>query len=413
MRRTVALAAAVVAVALLAVPASAGAATARALASPNRFGFPPTVDLSYDAALGEANRLTIAPAPNTTGEIELRDPAAVVSPGPGCERLDDHVVVCSPRRLIGPTLAAPTGFDRVGAQLGDGADEARVEGGVAAELRGEGGGDALRGSSGADLIDGGTGRDTLDGGEGRDVFVEDDESAHDEIDGGLGGDRVDYTRRRRPVSVDLGRSRGADGDRLLHVEEAYGGRAADRLFGGRGTNTLSGGGGRDLLSGGGGRDVLDVREAAGAQQVDRARCGPGSDVVTGVAAPDRLGRDCERALLQGVQSSGAFSVLVSQPLRAQSSGVVKVRLAVPPGAERFRGRATIRFHGVLLGRPSPLVSLGPRGRVTARVSIVGPALSRLRASRRLLVQLALNDAVLTTVLRAPLAPRSGTGGTPA
>jgi len=411
-RRTAPIAAAVGAAALLVVPAGAGAATARALASPNRFGFPPTVDLTYDAAPGEANRLTIAPAPSTIGEIELRDPAAVVSPGAGCERLDDHGVVCSPRRLIGPTGPAPAGFDRVAAQLGDGADEARLEGSVAAELRGEAGADTLRGSSGADVIDGGTGRDVLDGGDGRDVFVEDDESARDEIDGGLGGDRVDYTRRRRAVSVDLGRSRGADGDRLLHVEEAFGGRAADRLLGGRGLNTLSGGGGRDVLSGGGGRDVLDVREAGGAPQADRARCGPGSDVVTGVAASDRLARDCERALLEGVQP-GAFSVLVSQPLRAQSSGVVEVRLAVPPGAERFRGRAAIRFHGVLLGRPSQLVSIGQRDRATARVTIVGPALSRLRGSRRLLVQLTLNDAVLTTVLRAPLAPRSGTGGTPA
>jgi Ca2+-binding RTX toxin-like protein len=262
------------------------------------------------------------------------------------------------------------------------------------------------------VIDGGTGRDTLEGGEGRDVFVEDDESARDEIDGGPGGDRVDYTRRRRAVSVDLGRGRGADGDRLLHVEEAFGGRAADRLLGGRGLNTLSGGGGRDVLSGGGGRDVLDVREAGGAPQGDRARCGPGSDVVTGVAAPDRMSRDCERALLQGVQPA-AFSVLVSQPLRAQSSGVVEVRLAVPPGAQRFSGRVAIRFHGVLLGRPSRVVSLGPRGSVAARVAIVAPALSRLRAARRLLVSLALNDALLTTVLRAPLAPRSGTGGTPA
>ena len=412
MRRAVPLAAAACAAALLVLPARAGAATAHAVANQNRFGFPPTVALSYDAAPGEANRLTITAPAGTTGEIELRDPAAVVSPGPGCERIDDHGVACSPRRLIGPTDPAPAGFARITARLGDGADEARLEGGVAGELRGEGGNDVLRGSSGADVIDGGRGRDTLEGAAGRDLFVEDDESARDDIDGGEGGDRVDYTNRRRPVSVDLGRGRGADRDRLRRVEEVAGGRAADRLFGGRGLNTLIGGGGRDLLSGGGGRDVLDVRELEGAPQADRARCGPGSDVVNYVAASDRLSRDCERALLQGEQPD-TFSVLVSQPLRAQPSGVVEVRLAVPPGAEHFRGRAAIRFHGVLLGRPSQLVSIGQRDRATARVTIVGPALSRLRGSRRLLVQLTLNDAALTTVLRAPLAPRSGTGGTPA
>ncbi len=406
------LAAAACAAALLILPACAGAATAQAVAKQNRFGFPPTVDLAYDASPGEANRLTITAPPGTPGDIELRDPAAAVAPGPGCERIDDHGVMCSPRRLIGPTGPAPAGFAHITGRLGDGADEARLEGGVSAELRGEAGNDVLRGSSGADVIDGGRGRDTLDGGAGRDRFVEDDENARDDIDGGVGGDRVDYTNRRRPVSVDLGRGRGADRDRLRRVEEVAGGLGADRILGSRGLNTLIGGGGRDLLSGGGGRDVLDVRELGGAPQADRARCGPGSDVVNYVAASDRLGRDCERALLQGEQPDD-FSVLVSQPLRAQASGVVEVRLAVPPGTGRFRGRVTIRFNGVLLGRPSQLVSIGPRGRATAPVAIVGPALSRLRASRRLRVQVALNDAVLTTVLRAPLAPRSGTGGTPA
>jgi Ca2+-binding RTX toxin-like protein len=410
-RRPAAFAAAAFAVALLSLPADAGASTAHAVGTAVSPGLAPAVTLSYDAAPGEANRLTIASALGTTGEIELRDPAALISPGPGCERIGDHGVVCSPGRLVGPGAPAPTGFAHIAARLGDRADEARAEGAVAVELRGESGGDTLRGSSAADVIDGGTGRDVLDAGEGRDVIVEDDESARDDIDGGLGGDRVDYTRRRRAVSVDLGLSRGADRDSLRRVEEAFGGRGADRLAGGRGPNTLSGGGGRDVLSGGGGRDVLDVREAGGAPQADRARCGPGSDVVIAAAAPDRLARDCERALLQGVQPA-AFSVLVSQPMRAQSSGVVEVRLAVPRDAQRFRGRVAIRFRGVLLGRPSGSVSLGPGDRATARVAIIGPALSRLRGSRRLLVEVALNDAVLTTVLRAPLAPRSGTGGTP-
>ena len=84
--------------------------------------------------------------------------------------------------------------------------------------------------------------------------------------------------------------------------------------------------------------------------------------------------------------------------------------ATDVGTDRAAGRL-IAF--LLLGRPSQLVSIGQRDRATARVTIVGPALSRLRGSRRLLVQLTLNDAALTTVLRAPLAPRSGTGGTPA
>ena len=101
--RLAGLAAAACAAALLVLPACAGAATAHAVANQNRFGFPPTVDLTYDASPGEANRLTITAPPGTPGEIELRDPAAAVAPGPGCERIDDHGVMCSPRRLIGPT----------------------------------------------------------------------------------------------------------------------------------------------------------------------------------------------------------------------------------------------------------------------------------------------------------------------
>ena len=270
----------------------------------------------------------------------------------------------------------------------------------------------LRGSSAADVIDGGRGRDTLDGAAGRDLFVEDDESARDDIDGGEGGDRVDYTRRRRPVSVDLSRGRGADRDRLRRVEEVAGGRAADRIFGGRGLNTLSGGGGRDLLSGGGGRDVLDVRELGGAPQADRARCGPGSDVVE-LRRRFRPPRARLRARAPARECSPAPSRCSCRSLCARSP-VASWKCVWPslPAPSGFRGRVTIRFNGVLLGRPSRVVSLGPRDRATAPVAIVGPALSRLRASRRLLVQVALNDAVLTTVLRAPLAPRSGTGGTP-
>ena len=125
--RLAALAAATASVAaLLALPAGAGASTARAVASAVSAGLAPSVTLSYDAAPGEANRLTITPAANASGEIELRDPAAVVSPGPGCERIDDHGVACSPRRLIGPTDPAPAGFARITARLGDRADEARV-----------------------------------------------------------------------------------------------------------------------------------------------------------------------------------------------------------------------------------------------------------------------------------------------
>ena len=90
--------------------------------------------------------------------------------------------------------------------------------------------------------------------------------------------------------------------------------------------------------------------------------------------------------------------------------MIELHLTIPKHAARFRGRATVQFHGVLMGRPSRAVSIAARHRATARVTLVGPALTRLRESHRLLVQVTLNDAVLTTVLRAPLPQRGGGGG---
>jgi hypothetical protein len=426
-RRALPVAAALGAAAFLTLPAAAGAATARATASAVSPGVAPAVVLRYDAAPGEANRLTISPRTAAAGEVDLSDSGAIVTPGPGCSRVDDHTVACVPALLSQPGQPAATGFERVEAKLGDRPDTAGVGGEVATILSGEGAGDTLSGGSAADVIDGGTGRDKLTGGAGADRFVEDDESARDDIDGGPGGDRVDYARRRRPVSVDLTRHRGADGDRLESIQGIGGGRGNDRLTGGPQSDTIDGGdgndtifgkGGADLLrgdrgtdtlSGGPGPDKLDVSER-GAAQADTARCGSGGDTVLRPAAPDRVARDCEHALLQGSQG-GSFAVSVSQPLRAGRTGEVEIHVAVPKGAPRFRGRAAISFNGVLMGRPSRTLSIAARRRTTARVTLVGPALTRLRESHRLLVQLALNDAVLTTVLRAPLPQPGGGGGT--
>jgi hypothetical protein len=416
MRRTISAAAALGAAGLFALPAPANAATARAVGSPLGAGVTPKVSLEYVAAPGERNRLTLAPPPGAGGgEVDLRDPSAVISPGPGCERIDDHAVRCSPRLLVGPTGPAPAGFDEITARLGDGADEARAQSGVEVGL----------------TIEGGPGGDTLAGGDGPDTFVETGESARDDIDGEAGSDTLDYAGRRRAVSVDLSRGRGADGDRVQGIENVAGGRGRDRLTGsaranlldgqggddvltGRGgRDTLIGGGGRDVLSGGSGEDTLELSAGERRAVADRARCGSRTDVTGPAAAADRLGRDCEWALVEGLQSGG-FGVLASQPLRAQRSGVVEVRLSVHRKTPKtFRGRIALRFRGILLGRPSRAITLNPGERTTARVGLVDPALSRLVASRRLRVEVIVNDATFTTTLRAPLRRPGAGGGTPA
>jgi Ca2+-binding RTX toxin-like protein len=64
---------------------------------------------------------------------------------------------------------------------------------------------------------------------------------------------------------------------------------ADKIKGGRGDDCLRGGRGRDRVGGGQGNDEIHVRGG----RPDRARCGPGEDIV--VASPsDAVARNCER-----------------------------------------------------------------------------------------------------------------------
>ncbi len=411
----------------------------------------------YRAAPGEANRLTVLPVAGQPHAVELREATVPIAPGPGCTALEPVAVRCDGRAATSAFGRPSTGLQGVVAQLGDGDDEAasrfeepapgldlagddgadRLVGGGAGEvLRGGAGDDVLRAGAGGDVAAGGPGRDRVATGAGDDVVEEDDEGARpgrDAIDGGPGTDKLEYRTRRRGVTVDLARRRGADGDALRDMESAGGGRGDDVLRGSSAANELRGGDGddrvqgrggrdtlfgdpgRDALSGGGGRDDLNladgVRDGPEAEG-DRARCGTGSDVVRGVFAADRLAADCERALVEG-ETPDFFSVLVSQPLRARRSGTVAIRLADAGGDAPFRGRVALRFNGLLLGHPSRVVALRRDGRATARVRLVSAALARLRESRRLTVQVVVGDASFTTTLRAPLAGRGIGGGTPA
>ncbi|MDX6697784.1 MAG: hypothetical protein QOE65_1181 [Solirubrobacteraceae bacterium] len=394
--------AAFAAAALLVVPASASAATASTSAGTLRF----------DAAPGEANRVLVSAAADGVG---VRDANAPVRPGAGCVTVDDHTVLCS----------FPM---RVDVELGDGADEgtSRLGRETPTVLHGGAGADRLRGGDASDELDGGPGQDALAGGAGDDTLADDDRVA-DALDGGVGRDRVSYAARPGGVRVDLARSRGADGDRLRGVEDVEGGGGDDMLRGDRGPNRLYGLGGADVLEGraggdtltggegpdltlaGSGQDLLDLGESRDA--TDRTGCGSGRDTV-GLARPaDRVGTDCERAVVSG---PGGWEVSVALPLAVARDGTVAVRLRDPRHGRAFAGRATLRLGGLFLARPSGLVRLRRGGHATARVRIVRAALTRLRASGRLTVTLGLGAAGFTTILRPPgTAPprrRGGTGG---
>ena len=162
---------------------------------------------------------------------------------------------------------------------GAGDDVASGAGGVD-YAAGEEGADALTGAAGDDVLDGGSGDDVLDGGGDADRLT--GGAGDDDFDGGLGRDRVTFGDARgveARLADGLATFRdGSGSEKLVAIEDLYGGSGDDILVGDDGPNVISGeGGGHDLLRGRGGadtlvnhdsprvedRDVYDYSEAAG------------------------------------------------------------------------------------------------------------------------------------------------------
>ncbi|MCZ4611429.1 calcium-binding protein [Streptomyces sp. Lzd4kr] len=115
-------------------------------------------------------------------------------------------------------------------------------------------------------LSGGMGDDRLRGGIGDDTFLAEAQAdGADEMEGLQGADTVSYANRSDRVIVDLNGQQlsgaAGEGDRVLHIENAYGGSGNDWLIGvqmdpmdptsgQRANNVLHGGGGSDLLQGG-------------------------------------------------------------------------------------------------------------------------------------------------------------------
>jgi hypothetical protein len=441
--------AALAAAALVAVPASAGASTVRAVYAKEVPDVPATLTLHYNATRGEANRVTVLPRLGDPAGVELRDAGAPIHAGNGCAQVDEHTVACTPSLFAGAFAELPASFARVVVELGDGADQAtnRISLGPAGprprvvlrggagddvligddvavdEIDGGPGDDRISGGGGGDYLEGGPGRDRVVGGPGDDVLYDRDGQtraggrvadlhAYDLLDGGPGRDQVSYANRVDGVRVDLSRGRGADGDRLTSIEDAEGGRGADTLRGDRRPNRLRGGPGADLLDGRAGNDRLtggdgpdrmlggagrDILEAGGGG--DRAGCGAGFDTVAYPGPTDLAEIDCERAIV--AEPDGIWEVAVRLPLPVASSGEVMVRLADTRQADPFSGRVTLRLGGVFLGRPSPAVQLRTGGRLVTSVRLVSAVLARLRGAHRLAVMVGVGATGFITVLRAP------------
>jgi Ca2+-binding RTX toxin-like protein len=126
--------------------------------------------VTYRAAAGEANRITVTGAP---GSVTVRDASAPVT---GCTAVTANEARCD------------GAFRRVSLSLGDGADRATASG-IAVSMNGGGGADRLTGGAQDDTLTGSAGNDVLSGGAGDDLLLGD--VGNDKLLGGAGRDELD------------------------------------------------------------------------------------------------------------------------------------------------------------------------------------------------------------------------------
>lgn len=329
-RRAAAALVAAGAVALLAGPASAVAATVK---------YVPTAGgkhhITYVAGPLEDNNLQITQDVfQGVTRYTFDDVVPVTIGGGPCFRSptgDETVVTCSPVQLPGAK------FDRAIVDLDDGtnslfhdsslpltasANEATkntfrggsgndtLHGSLTGDdfLSGGAGDDGLFGQAGADEILPGPGNDTVFGGDGSDHLRTG--PGHDAMSGGPGVDLVDYVGYLVPVKVTIDNvaNDGADGEGdnvKADVEEVKGGHGNDELidlagagngiYGGPGDDTLDGGAGSDAtLAGGAGNDTI-----MGGTDNDMLFGGPGHDTLEGESGRDLVAGEQDVDLLVG------------------------------------------------------------------------------------------------------------------
>ncbi len=306
----------VVALAALALPASAVAGTAQVASTTGGRANDHVQYVKYTGG-DERNvvtaRMTVGPK-TLIGTATLTDTAGV-TPGPGCVRpnaADLTTVHCT----LGDGHDIAPAANAFVVQLGGGDDSFRlldslstnatVDGGPGDDVLRGGDGDGNRASgplsaplpTGA-ILHGGPGNDQLFGGKSEDRFDEGDPGANgsDLLDGGGGSDLVSYKGRRTGVRVDLAQGTGGshgEHDKLAGIESVLGGRGNDRLIGDAGDNILAGEGGSDVLSGGRGDDDLYALDWIGDSTGSSTRTndslsgGPGDDSLTGSNGANRI-----------------------------------------------------------------------------------------------------------------------------
>jgi Ca2+-binding RTX toxin-like protein len=287
--------------------------------------------VSYQAASGEANNLTVSQA---AGLLTFSDPGATIVPVAPCASVNANTATCPADGVgnlfadlgdlndqaridasvilsgFGPNLLnGGTGQDTLSAGqnnawiLFGGDQEDVLNGGAfAGTLSGAQGNDVLNGGSAGESLDGGDGNDVISGNGGNDFTQEGGApNGADLINGGGGRDEVFYARSAGVnVSLDGAANDGegcpapaCEGDDVGgDVEIVQTGRGNDVITGSAGDNILAGGDGNDLIDGGSGEDV--VAGDAGADNLsggagdDSLGAGSGADSMSGGPGDDTL-----------------------------------------------------------------------------------------------------------------------------
>jgi hemolysin type calcium-binding protein len=298
-------------IALLGVVASAAEAATVSLVPNEQIGALPFT-LTYQAAPGEANRLTVQAAPD--GRVwSFRDAGATVQPGANCAAADAGATCTAPsigalpfngnvivdlgdQSDVADVSSAHSGIDL---DAGAGDDRLIVRSGFASASMGPGD-DAARADAGQLSVEGGPGADDFEARRGAAVQVTYFESptavhvtTNGRADDGVPGEHDDVSPLVRTING------SAHGD-VLDARAArttvalYGEAGDDRAFTSPRGGFIEGGGGSDVLRGGNGDDDL-IGD-------------PGSDALFGGPGDDGLRGDSGHDLLVGGPGHDSFYV---------------------------------------------------------------------------------------------------------
>ena len=285
-RATGSLLVAVVALLVLCASAQAGTIEVRfhhtqALPPEPKGGSPGSISvyrLTYTAAAGEANDLTITGATGTIVSsplgVRMSDAGAPLSAGQGCAAQGAEVVC---------TVSGAATIERFDYDTGDGNDKVRMVS-TSGNVQLGPGGDSLT----ADLANPQAAPAiNADGGAGADTFGAN-------VSGAL---RVMYTTRATPVTATLdgeaNDGEAGEGDQLgAGVGGVDGGSAPDTITGGPSNDTLRGGPGDDTISGLAGDDSLSGEAGddrlEGGEGAEIFAAEPGADLVHGGPGEDSI-----------------------------------------------------------------------------------------------------------------------------